>query len=280
MRNEFLFINGLALLLLGVMLYLQDSFLRILLGLPFILFFPGYVLIAALFPGKKDLDGIERAALSFGTSIAVVPLLGLILNYTPFGIRLYPVYATIAGFTLIMSTAAVQRRRALPEEERFRVPIVEVRKAVMDVKWREMGGADRVLSILLVLSILGAVGALVYVIVTPKVGERFTEFYILGSEGKAEGYPRDLTVGEEAGVIVGVVNNEYEAVEYRVEVRLKGEVIGEVKSIRLGHEEKWERRVTFVPGIAGDNMNLKFLLYKGEGSEAYRTLHLWVKVSP
>jgi len=38
---------------------------------------------AALFPGKDDLDGIERIALSFGLSIAVVPLMGLALNYTP-----------------------------------------------------------------------------------------------------------------------------------------------------------------------------------------------------
>ncbi|MCK4222104.1 MAG: DUF1616 domain-containing protein, partial [Dehalococcoidia bacterium] len=56
--------------------------LRIVLGLPFLLFSPGYALIAALFPKKGSLDGIERIALSFGLSIAVVPLIGLILNYT------------------------------------------------------------------------------------------------------------------------------------------------------------------------------------------------------
>jgi uncharacterized membrane protein len=57
---------------------------RIPLGLAMVLFLPGYTLIAALFPEKEDLDGIERVALSFGLSIAVVPLMGLGLT-TPLG---------------------------------------------------------------------------------------------------------------------------------------------------------------------------------------------------
>ncbi len=41
-------------------------------------------------------------------------------------------------------------------------------------------------------------------------GERFTEFYILGLEGKADNYPDELTVGEEGRVILGIVNHEHE----------------------------------------------------------------------
>ena len=53
---------------------LNETFIRTILGLFLILFIPGYSLIAALFPKKDDLDGIERAALSFGLSIAVYSL--------------------------------------------------------------------------------------------------------------------------------------------------------------------------------------------------------------
>lgn len=81
---------------------LSNTWIRTILGLPMVLFFPGYALIAALFPGKDDLDGIERVALSFGLSIAVVPLLGLGLNYTPWGIRLIPILITLVIFTLGM----------------------------------------------------------------------------------------------------------------------------------------------------------------------------------
>jgi len=73
---------------------------RIILGLPLVLFLPGYSLITVLFPGKDDLDGIERVALSFGLSIAFVPLLGLALNYTPFGIRLLPVIIVMSVFMI------------------------------------------------------------------------------------------------------------------------------------------------------------------------------------
>lgn len=43
----------------------------------------------------------------------------------------------------------------------------------------------------LIVAILGAIGALGYVIATPKSGPGFTEFYILGLGGKAEKYPSE-----------------------------------------------------------------------------------------
>ena len=54
---------------------------------------------------------------------------------------------------------------------------------------------NRVLYITLVLALLGALGTLGYIIATPKAGERFTEFYLLGLEGKATDYPKELKVG-------------------------------------------------------------------------------------
>ena len=84
-------------------------------------FLPGYSLIAALFPRKDDLDGIERIALSFGLSIAITPLLGLALNYTPFGIRLSPVLIVLSIFTISLAIGAYVRRCRIPEEDRFMV---------------------------------------------------------------------------------------------------------------------------------------------------------------
>ncbi|MGC9171042.1 MAG: DUF1616 domain-containing protein [Thermoproteus sp.] len=78
-------------------------YLRYVLGAFFVLFLPGYALVEALYPRGDELSPLERLALSIGLSLAVVPLIGLLLNYTPFGIRLGPIVASLAAFT----TAAV-----------------------------------------------------------------------------------------------------------------------------------------------------------------------------
>ena len=58
-------------------------------------------------------------------------------------------------------------------------------KWLMTQFWRGKGSVDKILSIILIAAILGVVGTLGYAIAIPKVGERFTEFYVLGLEGKA-----------------------------------------------------------------------------------------------
>jgi len=81
---------------------------RYVFGSVFVLFLPGYSLIRALFSGK-ELDSVERFALSVGLSLALVPMAGLLLNYTPWGIRTTPVTLSLLGLTLVFSSAAVVR---------------------------------------------------------------------------------------------------------------------------------------------------------------------------
>jgi hypothetical protein len=119
-ERDILIVNILSALLIAVIAFFPNSPARIILGLPFLLFSPGYMLICALFPRKEDLDWIERLALSsMGLSIAVTSLMGLILNYTPFGIRLYPVTFSLFLFMLLMSTVAMYRRRTISKKEVF-----------------------------------------------------------------------------------------------------------------------------------------------------------------
>ena len=152
-ENELAAINILSILLIIIITFLPSNPLRIVLGLPFILFFPGYTLIAALFPRKADLGSIERVALSLGLSIAVTPLIALILNYTQWGIKLYPILVSITLFILATSGAAWYRRHKLPKEERLSISF-----NVNLSQWTAISGWDKVLSVILVASILGAIG--------------------------------------------------------------------------------------------------------------------------
>ena len=81
---------------------------------------------------------------------------------------------------------------------------------------------------------------------------------ILGPGGMAEEYPTNLTVGEEGEVFIGVVNHEYAAVTYQLELKLNGGVIDQ-KSIVLTHNETWEGPFTFKPKKAGEDQKLEFL---------------------
>jgi len=85
-------------------------YMRYVLGSIFILYLPGSMLIEALYPRGEDLESLERLALSIGLSLAVVPLIGLILNYTPWGIRLTPIVTSLATFTETMAVLALVRK--------------------------------------------------------------------------------------------------------------------------------------------------------------------------
>jgi hypothetical protein len=88
------------------------------LGSALVLFIPGYVTLEALLPKGHEFDRIERFALSVGVSLTLVPLIGLLLNYTPWGITLTPILISLALFTLALSFLALERQYQLSSRTR------------------------------------------------------------------------------------------------------------------------------------------------------------------
>ncbi|WP_256546707.1 DUF1616 domain-containing protein [Halobellus inordinatus] len=299
---------------------IRQTPIRVVVGLPLVLFIPGYALIAALFPeagtspehdtdndtadasaDRSGIDGIERVALSFGLSIAVVPLLGLVLNFTPFGIRLTPIMVAVSGFTVLMTATAAQRRWELPSEEQFQVPyhewIADARSELLAPDTR----GDAALNVLLVVSLLLAVSSVGYAVAVPQDGESFSELYLLteNDEGElvADGYPTNFTVGEPRSLVVGVGNHEHEQVQYTVVVELQrvniannSTTVLERESLNrfeptVGANETWHQPHTVSPTMTGERLRLTYLLYRGAPPQkpsvdsAYREVHLWVNVS-
>ena len=299
----------------------NETPLRILLGLPFVLFLPGYAFIAALFPEAgepptaesvdspeaqsrlrdRGIDGIERVALSFGLSIAIVPLIGLVLNFTPWGITLVPILLSVSGFTIACALIAYGRRLQIPEDTRFRVPYKAWYEAAYDEIFNPVDRTDATLNILLAASILLAFATVGFAIMVPPQGEQFTEFYILTEDNDGElvaaNYPTEFIEGEGQEVILGIENNEHEEVTYTVVIQLQEEshennettVLDRSEldrfEVTLEHNETWREPIIVTPDMTGEDLRLQFLLYdtddaptEADRESAYRDLHLWIDV--
>ncbi|MEM1526666.1 MAG: DUF1616 domain-containing protein [Ignisphaera sp.] len=85
-------------------------YVRYIVGSIAVLFLPGYVTVEALYPREEDLTPLERLALSIGLSLAIVPLIGLVLNYTPWGIRLTPISMALTLYTTVIAMIASYRK--------------------------------------------------------------------------------------------------------------------------------------------------------------------------
>lgn len=250
---------------------------RIALGLAFVLFFPGYTLVAALFPKKGPFHFVERTALSFGLSIAVVPLVGLLLNYSPWGVRLLPVVLSDLVFIVAMAGVALYRRWRLPLSERFVLPN-GVNSWRLLLAWRGQQLRDRAFTVLLVVAVAGVAAALVYAIRAPRIGERFTEFYVLGQTGMGENYPKEIVLGESGKVLLGLVNQEHETTSYKIEIRIGEDMTDALGPITLPHREKWEQTVDITPTRAGPRQKVEFQLYQGERDTPDSVLRLLISV--
>jgi uncharacterized membrane protein len=257
---------------------LENSIIRTILGIPMVLFIPGYVLVTALFPKQDNLDSIERIALSFGLSIAVVPLLGLILNYTPFGIRLIPILVALSIYMAIMTIVAIYRRNMLPEDAQFSVEFNKIYEAINNEIITQKS-KDRILNVILIFSIILAIGTLYYVITVPKIEEKFTEFYVLGPSGKTDNYPTELKLGSSTTLLTGVVNHEYSSVNYTIQIVIGKDILSSKKLV-LDNNETWEKNISFIPDKVGNDEKLELLLFKKDNfTVPYRELHLWVNTT-
>jgi hypothetical protein len=86
------------------------SLLRLVVGSILVLYLPGYSSLQLLYHDISDSDELERLALRLGVSIVVVPVIGLILNFTPWGIRLGSIAASLGAYVILIAIAAAARR--------------------------------------------------------------------------------------------------------------------------------------------------------------------------
>lgn len=143
-----------------------------------------------------------------------------------------------------------------------------------------MSKLDKALSIFLIVAIVATLGSIIYLAVTPKKGEKFTEFYILNAEGKAQDYPTQAIASEAVDIVLGIVNHEYQPASYQVKIELDGVEASQVNMGTLAHEQKWQEKISFTPQSAVERQRVDFYLYKNGEDAPYlkEPLRLYINV--
>jgi len=276
------------------------------------MFLPGYSLIALLFPARQlradespgtlaerveQLDAFDRIALSVAVGLVVTPLLGIALDFTPFSLREGPTMASIAGFVVVTAAVAVVRRRRLPAAQRYD-PTKRWRSIVSET---DLLSGQTLVTGLVVLAVLVAASGVLVVATVDQQGEQFSEFALLNTEdgqAVAANYPDTVAAGEEASVVLKIVNHEGSPQTYTVVPRLENVTRLDNRTAVLRHERFESVTVTVDenesvqfehavrPTTTGENLRLTFLLYRGDPpaqprtGNAYRWTHIWVDVAP
>jgi len=279
------------------MSFTESGLVRVVTGSLGLVLLPGYGLTTVAFPSRSKIGGIERLALSFGTSIALLPLLGLLLwvsplNVTPFGVFLLTAI-TAVGLVIL----SVARRLALPDENRFEIRYRQTPKRVTS-SLKRPSRPETALNVVLLVAAIFAVGTLFTPFVAPQEGSTLTELSLLTEnqtgEVVASGYPTEFTQNESETLIFNVENHERANTTYTVvlqEKKLNGEneVVQRTEIDRFRNRvppgATWRVRHSVAPQIVGDRIRLSYLLYKGSppseptAENAYRHAYFSINVS-
>lgn len=288
---------------------------RLGIGIFFLLFLPGYTVVAALFPRadtestsnsehesrllmldpRSSISRVERVLYSVGVSIAIVPLIGIGLDRFVGSLSPAVITLVISVFTVCTAVIAAKRRINVPMNERFSIPIPRFRAVRAGMV--PTSNFDWVRKTILVVAIVVATSSVGYA-VTDDGQQRNTEFYLLTeSEGElvAGQYPTELEVEEEREVVVGITNNGYQPREFTVVVLLQEYQDGDqrattVREVARFSEEieansSWHRLTALSSPVTGRSLRFDFLLYEGQVPEnpspdnADMTLHLQTNVT-
>jgi len=263
-----------------------------LLGALLTVFVPGYLAAAALLPRRGQADVLLRIALSVGLSLALVAFLGVVLNFTPWGITLASVTTGILLVSVLLAAVAYYRRMAVPADARLGLSL-----DMQLARWSEYSLIEKLLAVILVAVLIVAVPLLGYAFTKPRPSAPFTELYLLSPTGNFTGYPSQLNVSQPGTLEVVVANHEAQAVNYTLRVDLVGVRIVYNATSRtndtvelnrttwtwdnrsLGDGDAWTQTYTFTISAAG-TWQIQFVLNRdGDLTTAYREAAFLVTVS-
>lgn len=257
---------------------LTSGIIRAILGVIFVLVIPGYVLISALFPRRQSLGNIERFVLSVGASMAIITFVGVILNFTPLGIKLLPAEVIMVCFIVFTAGIAWLRRRRLPFENRFSPSsITDPIKKVLVTENRN-SKQKNIIYASIVFVVLGSLAAM-YTMSSLSSGPPDNEFYLLSAQGTTDNYTRTLHLGEPVAIDAVIVNHQSNSLDYAIKVEVNGQEVATDDQILINPKQKWQKQLSFVPQTIGANQKVEYMLYSTDNASIpIDQLYIWIDV--
>lgn len=268
-----------------------------------LLFLPGYSLTTALFPARPDdrrgdqwavreslrervvsgLDGEssptlpERLALSFGLSIAVVPLIGLLSTIVLGGLAAETLLAVV-GLAAVGTVVGAVRRVQQPAGTRFaphRPGLGDVRAALAG-----SGRRERAVNTVLALSVVVALASLAFVFIVPPEDPGHTTASLLTLNQEGELVAANYTSASEATasklLVVSIQNHGQTSTNYTVVVERQrmsedGQVLTKQELNRFSQTveagETWRERHNAPLDKQNEDVRIAYLIYEGEAPE-------------
>jgi uncharacterized membrane protein len=192
--------------------------IALLCAIPLLFFIPGYCFISIIFPRGGDLELLGRAGFSLGFSLAVSAFTGFLLSLSPWVYNLELLVVSIFLLSLILWIAALFRRVMVRNQDQYVVRFADISGGVREA-FSSLGASrkDRFLIVVLLFVVLIVSGTTVFIVSQPRENEHFTEFFLLGENRTASGYPYEIVAGQKYPVYLGVTNHEARNVTYFIE---------------------------------------------------------------
>jgi uncharacterized membrane protein len=248
------------------------GFFRVVLGGMYVLFAPGYALQAALFPRREHLGSLDRLALSFGLSVAIMPVLGLALDGPPGGIFLWQSFTFLTALTIICGLVAMYRRSRLSTDE----DNVNDTELNLGEWWKSQSVPGQLLFSLIPVSVIIGLVLVLYILFVPIPEKQFTEFYIRSASDVAANYPLEVKAGQPFTIKVGVVNHEGKDSTYSIQSEMHEHILAATAPFTLVDGQSVSLDVALSSSTPGDRQLMEILLLRD--NRVYRRLYLWLNV--